>query len=394
MSASATLLSEAWREDLRFLASEMRRTHPDLFFALSEQAFTDAVKSTEEKLPHLSNDQILVELIKLVALPGVVGGRDGHSYVPLFQKATGFHALPLQLEHFSGGWFVTHAQAAYQKLVGRRLVRVGSTSADKVATLLAPLVSRDNEMTLRARLGDFIVVPELLRAAGVVEDVDTIPLVLAGCDELGVRAVTGAAYEAWEPLPSLEPFRADYLGDSGTLLIDYNAVQAKTSGGETVRQFSERLRSIVESKKMDRVVVDIRRNGGGNNTTYRPLLEFLTQTEAVNQPGKLFVMLGRHTFSAAGNFAVDLKRRSHALFVGEPMGGGVNQYGDNVPVILPNSGLEARVASRYWQMSAADDVRLTLTPDISVELRAEDVFAGRDRALAAALAYAPPDPRK
>ena len=52
-------------------------------------------------------------------------------------------------------------------------------------------------------------------------------------------------------------------------------------------------------------------------------------------PGELDVLIGRLTFSAAANFATESRRRPSATFVGEPMGGSPNLYGDARPTDLP-----------------------------------------------------------
>ena len=378
---------DTWKEDLHFLAEEMQKIHPNLFFALSKRDFEQAVKKIEASIPQLTDEQIIVELIKLVALPSVTGGRDGHSYVPIFQKATGFRALPLKLNAFSDGWFVVNAREPYQELVRKRLVRVGDVRIEDVATSLNPLVSRDNGTSLKARLGTFFLIPEILRAVGIIKSIDAVDLELANKDEhfISVQPISGEAYESWETAIWQQPenFRAELLEPS-TLLISYNAVRDKTQSGESMTQFCERLESLLKETETTRVIVDIRQNGGGNNLTYRPLLEFLSR-DALNQTGKLFILISRHTFSAAGNFAAELMQKTKALFVGEPMGGGINQYGDSVPVNLPNSDLMVRIASRYWQMSSADDERLTITPDIVVELSSKDFFAGFDSVLTAVL---------
>ena len=67
---------------------------------------------------------------------------------------------------------------------------------------------------------------------------------------------------------------------------------------------------------------------GGDNTTYGPLLDMLEQNAAINKPGKLFTIMDRGTFSAAGSFVTDMERRTETLLVGEPTGGAPNQYGD------------------------------------------------------------------
>jgi len=201
-----------------------------------------------------------------------------------------------------------------------------------------------------------------------------------------------------EPIPSRqaltlcifqERFWFTLLEDTKTLYIQYNAVQAKTQSGESIAQFSQRIDEFADQNSVERIVIDLRHNNGGNNTTYRPLINVLSQNEAINQAGKLFTIIGRQTFSAAGNFATDMERATHTLFAGEPMGSSPNQYGDAKPLLLPNSQIIVNISSRYWQKSDADDERLWIAADLSVELSSTDYFSNHDPVMTAILNYSP-----
>ncbi len=115
----------------------------------------------------------------------------------------------------------------------------------------------------------------------------------------------------------------------------------------------------------------------------------LEQNAAINQLGKLFTIMDRNTFSAAGNFVTDIERRTETLLVGEPTGGAPNQYGDAMRRDLPNSRLLLFVSTRYHQRSTADDPRLTHKPDLPAALSSRDFFNGRDPAMEAILAFKP-----
>ena len=171
-----------------------------------------------------------------------------------------------------------------------------------------------------------------------------------------------------------------YLAQSGrdlwtrrtgdVLHVGYNSTFAPT---ET---FARRLAR--SAREVRRVVVDLRLNGGGNNTTYGPLLEVLASVPS------LAVLIGRGTFSAAGNFATEVGLATDAVFIGEPTGGGVNQYGDSVGRRLRTTGWNLNVATLYHEKGGPHDRRLAVEPDILVEPTSEDFFAGRDPVLEAA----------
>ncbi len=131
--------------------------------------------------------------------------------------------------------------------------------------------------------------------------------------------------------------------------------------------------------------MDVRLNGGGDNTTYGALLTAF-QSKAVNRPGRLYLLIGRATFSAAGNFSAELERSTRAIVVGEPTGGGVETYGDTVPVLLVEPGWLVHIAGRYHERKRGPgDRRLAVEPDVRIEQTSAQYFAGRDPVLERAL---------
>jgi hypothetical protein len=58
-------------------------------------------------------------------------------------------------------------------------------------------------------------------------------------------------------------------------------------------------------------------------------------------------------------------------------------------VELPNSGIRIEISSRYWPFGGDEDDRPWIAPDIPVALTIDDLLAGDDPALQAALDAAP-----
>jgi hypothetical protein len=169
-----------------------------------------------------------------------------------------------------------------------------------------------------------------------------------------------------------------YLEDSRTLFVQFNAVDGGTS------PIVDEIGARVKQGGVDRVVVDLRNNGGGDNTTLGPL-DFGLRESVIDRPGRLFVIIGRITFSAAANFATDLEHETGAIFAGEAMGGSPNMYGDARPIDLPYGPQQLWMATRYWERSTPDDPRITIEPTIRVSLSSDDYFGGRDPVLDAIL---------
>jgi tetratricopeptide (TPR) repeat protein len=179
----------------------------------------------------------------------------------------------------------------------------------------------------------------------------------------------------------------EYLKDSRTLYVQFNEVGNKDD--ETLETFFKRVMTFADANPVDRFVLDERLNGGGNNGLLRPIIHDFIRSDRVTQPGRLFTIIGRQTFSAAMNCVNRMKLDTNTLFVGEPTGASPNMYGDNAPVVLPHSKLTVRLSTLWWQDMDPRDRRVWQAPDLSTELTFADYRAGRDPAMDAILNYKP-----
>ena len=88
-----------------------------------------------------------------------------------------------------------------------------------------------------------------------------------------------------------------WLPEQKTLYFQYNVTREDPN--ESIPGFIHKMRAAVEKYPVEKFVVDLRWNHGGNLFTSKPFTEFIARHPKINQRGKLFVLLGRHTFSAA-----------------------------------------------------------------------------------------------
>jgi hypothetical protein len=167
--------------------------------------------------------------------------------------------------------------------------------------------------------------------------------------------------------------------------VGYNEVQ-RTSGSQTIGELADAVTAAAVAEPESQIVIDLRNNGGGDNNTFGPLRRAL-EAIAHDTPGRVSLITGRATFSAAGNFVTDLMvgpEKAGIHLVGEPPGGGLNIYGDVRVVTLPASKIVVLISTRYHER-APGDPRLALTPDVPAEVSWMDYGAGRDPVLEAAL---------
>jgi len=127
--------------------------------------------------------------------------------------------------------------------------------------------------------------------------------------------------------------------------------------------------------------VDVRHNNGGNNTLVRPLVRTMIEYEMRSPEHRIYVLMGRNTFSAAQNFINRVERWTDATFVGEPSSSSPNFVGEENEIVLPFSRVHGSLSNRYWQDSDPWDDRPWIEPDIPVVLSAEQYLAGVDPVL-------------
>jgi hypothetical protein len=379
--------------DLDGFLAELEMTHPEPFHGVSRSEFVSALEDLQTGIATIPPASALVETMRLTAMLSSQG-RDGHQFAIPHSDAEG-PILPFKIYEFDDGVFIT-ADHGQRGLVGARLVGIGGHSIGEVLAAVEPLVPRDGPATVPSFRPFFTLRTQVLEGLGLIAPgAVEIDLVREGETEtLIVDPISHADFQAWGGqggftfLPESETliyrrpsetnfWMEDLEGD--VLYVRYSAV-AMVGAGEATELLE---RAAVAEK----IVFDLRHNPGGKNRTYNVLLGAL-QNETVNQPGRLFVLTDRVTFSAASNLATEIEQTTAAVFVGEAMGGGLNFWNDVKFHPMPHLPVPMRigVSTIYHQKSIPDDPRLTIDPDIDVPVLSSDYFSGRDPALGAVLA--------
>ena len=129
------------------------------------------------------------------------------------------------------------------------------------------------------------------------------------------------------------------------------------------------------------MVLDVRLNGGGNNYKNKPIITGLIGCDKINASDKLFVILGRRTFSACQNLVNELSNYTNATFVGEPTSENINFFGDNRTMTLPKSKIPIRLSFAWWQDKPQWENGPWLAPDLAIDMSFEDYRTNRDPVL-------------
>ena len=383
------------RSDLTALADALRAHHPELRCGPDRESFDQRVTQLANELPDLSRDAFIVGMARVIAPL-----HDGHTQLGLsWDDAIGFRRYPISLYVFADGIHVRATTPALRDLAGARVVSIEGMPIDHVVERMRPIIHGDNESTFIDVLPSRLVLAEVLKAVGVAKSSEQAEFAFAVQDGRIVsrrltplpRSVTFDAIDARDasqPLPLYrqhpeKPYWFEYVESSHMMYVQFNSVENDPT--EPFVDFVRRVFAEVERRRIDRFVLDIRNNNGGDNTLNQPLVHAVIRSDKVNKKGVLFTIIGRLTFSAAMNLAVDLERNTQTTFVGEPTGAAPNHFGETARMRLPSSGITLLYSTLFWQSSDPRDERRSIEPAIMTPLRFSDYREGRDPALAAIL---------
>ncbi len=400
------LTAEKWREDLQFLATELPKRHKNLFAKMTREDFEKAVKDLDTKIPMLTSNQIALEFARIIAMV-----RDGHtSMIPLIEPSLIFRAFPVKIYLFKEGFFVQSASSEYAKIVGGKVIKIGNTPIEKAFEMVSPYIPKDNEMGAKNFAPMYLISPEILQAIGIVKTGEKVEFTIEKdgktftfepkttisyhemFDNNFRKNWTDARGNSKNPTPlwiknDTERFSFEYDKTTKVFYVQINQVLNRDD--KTLAQFFQAAVDAAKATDMEKFVLDLRLNGGGNNGLVPAVIRGIIQLEKIDQRGKLFVIIGRQTFSAAQNLVNALEVYTKAIFVGEPTANFVNMYGDARRFTLPNSKIGVNASTLWWQNMAELDRRQWTAPSVAAELTLADYANNIDSAMQAILNYKP-----
>ncbi|MGV3616254.1 MAG: tetratricopeptide repeat protein [Fimbriimonas sp.] len=382
-----------WRTDIDYLASEVKRVNAVYRTQPLPPDFVRLQKALKRDVPKLTDDEIFVRMGGILATL-----HQGHNGFWEGGKIR-FHSAPLHLYAFPEGIFIIDAHPEYRELIGSEVVKIENVPIDEVLRRVEENEAVESRMEILWGGMQQLTIIEILRGLGVVpKGRAEIRMTLKAADgKTTERTFPVKPHEErrkLKPAPNVPPplFLRDVprqhwfeaIPGADTLFVQVN--QISPSPNETVPQFGLRLRKHLTDNPTKNVIVDVRHNNGGDTSTYPELLRTLIG-HTTKEDNRLYVIIGRGSYSATANFITDLERLANPIFVGEPSSATGNQHGDESSTIFPYSGAAAWLTSVRWQLSHPWDRRRSIVPDIPVQLTAKAYFAGGDPAVETILAH-------
>jgi len=376
-----------------------------LFKKIDPSTWDLEVKKLHDQIPTLQSHEIKVGLTRMVSL-----FEYGHTQIP-FGTLAKDTVLPINLYYFEDGIFIEGVQKENQNLLGAKLLKIENTPLEEALKAIRPVVPVENDQYFKAYGLRFLTVPTILHAQGVIPEFsETVSLTLEKNGKVFKHTFSSIPLknmsrgygftipnEDWvsvrqqnkTPLFIKElndkRYFFEYLSDTKTLYVRQSSVFDDKK--ETLKDFYKRLFEFIDANDIEKLVYDVRLNGGGNNYNNKPFIKGIMARPEINKKGSFFYIIGRNTFSACQNLTNEIENYTEAIIVGEPTSENKNFYGDTKRVTLPNSRIHTYLSHAWWQDMPQWENKEWTIPNIAVTMSLNDYVQNHDPVLEAALNY-------
>lgn len=391
--------SNLWKEDIDFLnqliQSEFKSFYPDV-----KKRFDEGIQGLLEEVDQLNNHQVMIKLMQLTA-----GLRDGHTEVQIFGSEIGLNRLPLIFYFFQEGLYIVGAHEEYNQYIGQQVTHIGGEPVSEVVQKLKTVMPHDNDYEILHAGTSYLLLPSVLKYLGLTKEDNAVKLTLTTSfgdpKTLEIEAKSIADYQQgpWKRYHDLFPAERpistrqnpknhwyEYTPEHNAMYFYFGTVNDQ-KGYPSIRKTVKRLFAEIDELKPQKLIIDLRKNRGGNYHKSRHLIEAIKKRPWLNQEGRIFAISGRTTFSAAMVTTIFLKKETNTLLVGEPSRGHPNKTDNVEHVNLPNSKLRIEYTTRikkHWKaLGEASYVPL----DIVVPVTFKDFSSGFDPVLDLILRY-------
>nr|WP_298929146.1 hypothetical protein [uncultured Erythrobacter sp.] len=376
--------TEAREQDFDYLATVL--DYDRSFSPAAREQFLTRLADAKDRAGEMSDAQFFLETHALMALAD--NAHTGGDNVAAFRQ---FNRSGLDFYPFADGYFAVRAHQSNEALLGQKLV---SIDGKDIAEMLAGLAQYSGGLDAQRNYSALHLLrsPELLHAAGLASAPDGVTIILENAEGLQsehkLSAIAPAAETEFAYRHPYHVLRAEPLPDEGgewvrvldgktvkpplTLTDDGDLVLSKPMGsgiylrsnflveypGHEVKSQLVDALSEAPAGGYDFVVVDLRWNPGGDLGNAVPFAKRLG--EALSADGKVYVLVGPQTFSAAIVTAALIKQYAgeRMVLVGEPMGDRLQFWAERGEgFVLPNSGYHIAYSTGYhdWENSCSGD---------------------------------------
>ena len=383
-----------WITDINFLKTELPKKHKDFYFKKEESDFKIELDKIKAQLNELTDFEIAIKLQQLIVQFG-----DSHTRIKWNKYLKKDEILPIKAIWFNDGIYVIKTTKNNKPLLGKKIVKINNVNISSITEKLSSIITVDNQSVIKKTIPELLTSIQLLEYFDIVKD-ENIKFEVetnSGSIEKHLMFIETFTKEnkSTVHLKSLpyylqnerKLFWSAYTKEDGIYYIQYNKclskeIEQKYGNPEKAKKlpsflkFENEIFATIKSEKIDKLIFDMRLNSGGNSSQGTDFIKKLSEFESINHKGKLYVVVGKQTFSSAILNTLDFKKYTNAIIIGETTSGKPNHFGEVKSFILPKSNLKVYYSTKYFKRVDTD--LNTIKPDIEIETSFEDFSNGID----------------
>jgi len=364
------------KEDIEFFKNELPKRHKNPFSIITKEEFEERVSTLEQNVDKMDNYQVFSELGKIIA-----SIKDAHTMTNYVDGKR----YPLDFYVINDDMYILNADKSLKDMMYSKVISVDGILWDIIKDELKQQIAYENESWLKLLLGNYFI-PSYIYGAGIEKNAASHTFRVEKDGELKEFEVPVLNFE--DTIDFYDDKSSDkmlgkferyydykYLQEDKALYFEYNV--CADMDALKFKDFNDSMFKDIEANEIEKIIVDLRGNTGGNSEILNPFTERLKSYIESNNNVEVYVLVGRKTMSS-GMFAIFRIRDAvpSAVCVGEPTGGAIDCYGDVKVFYLPNSQLPVQYSTKYFEFSKTFKYQIngnnTYTPDVQLSPSIDD----------------------
>jgi len=383
-----------WNADLDYLAKELPKKHYDFFTVKSKDDFLSGINAIKQEIKNLTDFQMALKIQQLIATFG-----DSHTMLNFIRWIDKNQTLPIHVLWASDGLYILRTTPENEEILGSQLLSINKIPITHIIDSLSTLFTIDNQAIVKTYIPLVLPSLQILEYFGFT-NTEQVELGLKTEANQNQTYILKPALMNRNNRISFTPdsltfsvknedlfFTDFYYPDDKIYYMLYNTCwskekelkygkKKKAKTMPSFKEFEEKAFHALKNESVEKIIFDLRNNGGGASWQGTVFIEKLAKFLEANPEIKTYVVLGRATFSSATLNALDFKRCTNAIFVGEETAGKPNHFGEIRGFQLPNSKLQVHYSTKYFKNT--DEDMNTMRPDVEIEMSFRDFAKGID----------------
>ncbi len=382
-----------WVEDIEFFREKLSLRYLRIpLAAIKKSDLNQVIDELISKVDQLSTNQIITELTKIIALLG-----DAHSNVEYWDGLF----YPIRFRIIGGDVYIVDAYKPFEDMMFSRVVKINGVPIEDVIEKLSTVIPHENDYWVLAELSSKLVYSRYMYGLGIIDNQTETIFSVEKDGEAKDYTVPVYTFDQEEDLVNynledtiMGRFEKNYLysynPENKTIYFQYNScVDMKDL---LFVDFFKDMDETIRSNDVEKIIVDLRNNGGGYRETLDPFTRELGRYVEDNPSLKVYTLIGHPTISAAMFAIYEINKVApQAITVGVPTGGSLVMYADMERHQLPNSQIWFFYSIDFWHSTSQFTYRnpgqdtFTFIPDVELSPTIEDYINHNDVVLNYAL---------